>query len=228
MYTPRHFELGADRAADLLAGARTAQLVTAHPSGPVATLLPVLHRPGGGLGTLVFHVTRTNEQWRDTGLGDALAILSGPDGYVDPDWYASQAVKHSVPTWNYVTVHAYGPLVVHDDPEWVRAAVLDLGDRHGYVAGLTEEEWDRQLRPIVGLEMPIARIEAKAKLNQNRAPEDIAGVIAGLQGVGEDALASAMAEISLPHAEARYRLMAQVKAGRRLGEPDARPGRETG
>ena len=222
MYTPKHFELDADRAAALLASAETAQLVTAHASGPVATLLPVVHRPGEGLGTLIFHVTRTNSQWRDTGLGEALAILSGPHGYINPDWYASQAVKHSVPTWNYVTVHAYGELVVHDDPAWTRAAVLALGDQHGYVAGLTEDEWDRQLRPIVGLELPITRIEAKAKLNQNRTPEDIAGAIAGLHAVGDEALASTMAEISLPHAETRYRLMAEVRDGRRLGEVDAR------
>lgn len=222
MYIPKHFELDADRAAALLATAETAQLVTAHASGPVATLLPVVHRPGEGLGSLVFHVTRTNGQWRDTGLGEALAILSGPDGYVDPNWYPSQQVKHGVPTWNYVTVHAYGRLEVHDDPDWCRAAVLELGDRFGYVSELTEEDWDRQLRPIVGLELPIARIEAKAKLNQNRSPEDVAGVIEGLRGAGAEALASEMEQISLPHAVARYELMADIRGSRRLGEADAR------
>lgn len=214
MYVPRHFALDDDRVAGLLASAHTAQLVTAHPDGPVASLLPVLHRAGDGWGSLVFHVTRTNGQWQDTGLGHALAILSGPDGYIDPDWYPSQTVKHSVPTWNYVTVHAYGPLIVHDDAAWKRAAVEELGERHGYASGLSEAEWDRQLRPIVGLELPIARVEAKAKLNQNRTPEDVAGAIEGLRGVGADELADAMTQVSLPHARARYQLLADVRARR--------------
>ncbi len=78
MYTPATSSWRDDRVADLLAGAETAQLVTAHESGPVATLLPVLHRPGGGLGTLVFHVTRTNDQWRDPGSGRGAGDPVGP------------------------------------------------------------------------------------------------------------------------------------------------------
>lgn len=222
MYVPRHFALDADRVADLLASAQTAQLVTAHADGPVASLLPVLHRPGDGWGSLVFHVTRTNGQWKDTGLGAALAILSGPDGYIDPDWYPSQAHKHSVPTWNYVTVHAYGELIVHDDPAWKRAAVAELGERHGYASALSEDDWERQLRPIVGLELPIARVEAKAKLNQNRAPSDIAGAIEGLRGVGAHDLADAMDALAMPHARARFALLDEI--GRRVpGGPRGRP-----
>lgn len=219
MYVPRHFELDADGTAALLASAELAQLVTAHESGPVATLLPVLYRPGEALGTLVFHVTRTNEQWKDVGLGEALAILSGPDGYIDPNWYPSHAEQPTVPTWNYVTVHAWGRLVVHDDLDWTRVAVAELGAKHGYDANqLAEESMERQLRAVVGIEMPIARIQAKAKLNQNRTPADIAGAIAGLREAGGEALASAMESISLPHAEARSELVSGIRAGRRLGE----------
>ncbi len=77
MYTPRHFALDDDRVRALLASAETAQLVTAHEHGPVATLLPVVWRPdasGEGLGSLILHVTRVNPVWRDPYLGDALAI----------------------------------------------------------------------------------------------------------------------------------------------------------
>lgn len=224
MYIPRHFELAPDRADDLLAAARVAQLVTAHESGPVATLLPVVHQPGEGYGSLIFHLTRTNSQWKDPGLGDALAILSGPDGYVDPEWYPSHADKPSVPTWNYVTVHAYGPLIVHDNPDWTRHAVDLLSADYGFDPNVLDDEtMARMLRPIVGVELPITRIEAKAKLNQNKSPEDVAGVIAGLRALGADALASEMEEIALPHAVARYELMAEIKSGRRLG--DVRPSR---
>ena len=73
--------------------------MTAHPEGPVATLLPVLHAPhAAGFGSLLMHVTRTNEQWQRPGLGETLAILSGPDAYVAPEWLASYADAPGVPS----------------------------------------------------------------------------------------------------------------------------------
>lgn len=220
MYTPKHFELDDAHVRALLATAETAQLVTAHAAGPVATLLPLTHRPdaGGEHGSLIFHVTRVNPVWRDVGLGEALAILSGPDGYIHADWYASNAESPGVPTWNYVTVHAYGRLVVHEDPGWLREAVWEMSDRFGYDSRQVDEvTTERMLRAIVGLELPITRLEAKAKLNQNRTPADIAGAIRGLRSVGQDDLADAMDAISVPHAAARAALIADVR-GRHLGE----------
>jgi transcriptional regulator len=54
-------------------------------------------------------------------------IVRGPDAFVSPSWYAAQA-EHGrvVPTWNYVTAHVYGDLVVHDDPAWVEGVVAGL------------------------------------------------------------------------------------------------------
>ena len=222
MYTPRHFAMTDAHVRSLLGSAETAHLVTAHETGPVATLLPVVWRPdpaGAGWGSLALHVTRVNPVWKEPHLGDALAILSGPAGYIDPDWFPGNAEAPGVPTWNYVTVHAYGPLVVHDDAAWTRAAAFDLSDRFGYDAERVDPgAIDRLLRATVGIELPITRVEAKAKLNQNRAPEDIAGAVAGLREAGSDALASEMETVSLPHAEARFQLLADVKDGRRLGE----------
>lgn len=221
MYVPRHFAMTPGQVADLLAGADRAQLVTAHPTGPVATLLPTLWRPGdddgGDLGSLVFHVTRTNDQWRDRGAGEALAILSGPDGYVAPQWMASFAHDPDVPTWNYVTVHAYGELEPRD-PAWTRWAVDELSGAHGFDTGLVDPDaMERMLRAIVGLELRITRVQAKAKLSQHRSPEDVAGIIEGLRGSGADALASAMADIALPHAHARYELIGEIRARRGAG-----------
>ena len=220
MYVPKHFELDADRVAALLATADTAQLVTAHPEGPVATLLPVAYRPAAtvsdGLGALVMHVTRVNTQWRDPHLGEALAILDGPDAYVDPAWAPSHDASPGVPTWNYVTVHCYGALVAHDDPAWTRAAVEQLSARHGYDTGRVDpDSIGRMLRAIVGVELRISRVVAKAKLSQNRRPEDVAGIIAGLGGPAASDLAAAMADVSLPHAQARYELIGEIRSGRR-------------
>jgi len=114
--------------------------------------------------------------------------VRGPDAYVSPSFYASKA-EHGrvVPTWNYLTAHVYGELVVHDDAGWVEALVRRLTDLH---EGGTAAPWSvddtppayvaGQLRAIVGLELRISRVEAKAKLSQNQPVADVEGVVAGL------------------------------------------------
>jgi transcriptional regulator len=186
---------------ELLTHHGAADLITITPHGLVATMLPFVYDASvGDRGALLGHVARNNDQWRLPLLGEALVIVRGPDGYVSPGWYASKA-EHArvVPTWNYVTAHVYGELVVHDDPDWLRQLVGRLTVKHeapqtqpwavtdapaSYVAG--------QLRAIVGLEVRISRIEAKAKLSQNRPEADVAGVIEGARGAENHDLSSAM------------------------------------
>lgn len=170
----------------------SAEIVTVGPDGtPLATLLPILWSEDGG--TVIAHMARANEHWRHIAAASrVLVIIAGPQAYVSPAWYASKA-EHGkvVPTWNYTSVHLTGTITVHDDPEWARRAVTELTDRHEqpraepwavtdapakYVAG--------QLKAIVGLQITVERVEAKAKLSQNRSAEDRAGVIAGLNEEG--------------------------------------------
>ena len=201
MYVPAHFAVDDAAVQQLLSTHGAADLVTATPSGLQATLLPFVHDPAvGEHGALLGHLARNNDQWRAEVLGEALVIVRGPDAYISPGWYASKA-EHGrvVPTWNYVTAHVHGRLVVHDDPVWVEALVRRLTDQHeaahpepwsvddappAYVAG--------QLRAIVGVELVISRIEAKAKLSQNRPAADIDGVVAGLTARGDLASADAV------------------------------------
>jgi transcriptional regulator len=85
----------------------------------------------GEHGALLGHLARNNDQWRCQVLGEAMVIVCGPDAYVSPSWYASKK-QHGrvVPTWNYLTAHVYGRLVVHDDPGWVDDVVRRLTDKH--------------------------------------------------------------------------------------------------
>jgi transcriptional regulator len=165
-------------------------------------MLPFVFDPDAGEhGALLGHVARNNPQWREPAAGESLVIVRATDAYVSPSWYASKA-EHGrvVPTWNYVTAHVYGRLVVHDDPEWVEALVRRLTDQReaalphpwsvddapaAFVAG--------QLRAIVGLELQITRIEAKAKLSQNRPAADVDGVVAGLAARGDLQTSAAVA-----------------------------------
>jgi len=203
VYIPAHFAADEASVERLLADHGAADLVTATPRGLMATPLPFVYAPEAGeQGALLGHMARNNEHWRLPALGEALVIVRGPDAYVSPSWYATKA-EHGrvVPTWNYVTAHVYGDLVIHDDETWVADVVRRLTDHHeagrakpwsvddappGYIAG--------QLRAVVGVEVVIKRVEAKFKLSQNRPARDIAGVIAGLEADGRTDAAAAVRE----------------------------------
>jgi len=209
MYIPAHFEPDPATVNDLLLKHGAGDLITSTDAGLLATMLPFLFDPAGSRpdagpqGSLVGHVARNNGQWREPARGLSLAILRGPDAYISPAWYETKR-EHGrvVPTWNYVTAHVYGELVIHDDVAWLEALVRRLTEKHEsarakpwsvddapepYIAG--------QLRAIVGVELRIERIEAKAKLSQNRSGADIDGVITGLDELGRHDLAQAMGKV---------------------------------
>ena len=180
--------------AAMIAAHPMAQLVTMTDDGLVATPLPMLYEPGDeGLGSLVGHVARANRQWAQASTDvEALAIFTGANAYVSPNWYPSKR-EHGkvVPTWNYETVHVRGRFVAHDDTEWKRALVTRLTHRHESsfdapwaVADAPPAYIDTMLKAIVGIEVRITSIQAKRKLSQNRPASDIPAVIEGLTGRG--------------------------------------------
>lgn len=198
MYVP-HFNRMAD--GDLptfLDAVATAELVTVGDDGyPVATLMPFL-RDGD---RVLMHMARANPHWQQIAPATpALAIVAGPQAYVSPAWYATKR-EHGrvVPTWNYSAVHLTGRVTVVDDPAWLRELVERLTDRHEQgrddawsVDDAPPEYIEKQLRAIVGIELVVERVEAKAKLSQNRSEADRAGVIAGLEQAGATRVADDM------------------------------------
>lgn len=211
MYVPAHFAPGQSVVDELLRNHGAADLVTVTERGLVATMLPFIYVPpsdpattgprsAGQHGSLHGHLARNNDQWKLTATGESLAIVRGPDAYISPGWYASKA-EHGrvVPTWNYVTAHVYGRFVVHDDPVWTEDLVRRLTLKHEAhrdhpwsVDDAPRQFVEGQLRAIVGVELEITRIEAKAKLSQNRPPADVAGVIEGLRERGDKEMADAV------------------------------------
>ncbi|MBR1272438.1 FMN-binding negative transcriptional regulator [Bradyrhizobium sp. AUGA SZCCT0222] len=170
-------------------GARLATLVTATAEGPVATPLPFfLDETEGEHGTLYGHLARANPHWRLPPIGEALAIFTGPEAYVTPSWYATkQETGKVVPTWNYVAVHAYGPVEFFVEPERLLDAVTRLTNKQEgsrakpwAVADAPADFIAAQLRGIVGVCIPVARFEGKRKMSQNRPEADRVGVAAGL------------------------------------------------
>jgi transcriptional regulator len=157
------------------------------------------------------HLARGNPQWRaieaSIAVGgnrarEALAIFDGPDAYVSPSWYEEKRLTGKVvPTWDYVTVQAHGTISTIHDPDWLIPHVGRLVARHETgrprpwaLTDAPDHYVRTQARAIVGLELRIERLEAKAKLTQNRSPEDIEGTIDGLSAGGprEQAVAEEM------------------------------------
>lgn len=134
------------------------------------------------------HVARANRQWSVPVTGEAMAIFMGPDAYVTPAWYATKAETGKVvPTWNYEAVHLYGPVEFFTDADRLLESVTRLTRLH---EAEREDPWavtdaparfvQSQLKGIVGLRMPVTRIDAKRKMSQNRSPQDRSGVAEGL------------------------------------------------
>jgi transcriptional regulator len=169
--------------------ARAATLVTATEQGLVGTTLPVLLNDSEGPnGTLYAHVARANPQWKLAPTCEAMMVFNGPEAYVTPAWYATKQETHKVvPTWNYVAIHAYGPVEFFDDADRLLDVVTRLTDLHEQARpdrwAVTDAPADfikSQLKGIVGLRIPITRLDGKRKLSQNRNAADRAGVIEGL------------------------------------------------
>jgi transcriptional regulator len=177
-----------------------ATLVTLTGDGLIASHVPMLLDPEPApYGTLLGHLARPNPQARGAAPGvQALAIFQGPDAYITPSWYATKRENGKVvPTWNYVTIHAHGPVAFFDDAERLREVVTRLTEREEQARA---EPWavtdapadfiDGMLKGIVGFALPIVRLEGKWKMSQNRPAQDRAGVVAGLEGQGREDVAA--------------------------------------
>jgi transcriptional regulator len=181
---------------------RVVDLVTPTASGLLVTFLPVVLESGTGLGSLYGHVARPNPHWREPAIGQSVMIAHGPNSYVSPNWYQAKSEGgRVVPTWNYVTAHIYGALVVHDDTDWVDALVCRLTDIHESqqprpwsVDDAPRDYITGQLRAIVGVELVIDRVEVKNKMSQNRPATDVLGIIDGLSEAGSFEVADLVRE----------------------------------
>ena len=195
MYIPRPFQVSPEQARDLLREITVGHLITTTSQGLMATLLPWVVDDEGL--ALVGHIARPNAQWQTPWQGQALVIAEGPNGYVSPSWYATKAeTGRVVPTWDYLVVHAYGDVVIHDEAAWVHEVVRRLTDRHELqrpepwsVDDAPRDYLESQLRGIVGVEVRVDRVEASVKMSQNRSDIDRSGVHAGFTSDGNGPVA---------------------------------------
>jgi transcriptional regulator len=164
-----------------------------------ATHLPLVVKDEGPHGLLEGHFAKANRHWQALAGRETLVVFSGPHSYVSPTLYVDPL---SVPTWNYIAIHAYGTLELVEDEAGKEALLAGLIETNEPAfaeqwRGMPEGFRRTMLAGIVGFRIPIARIEGKFKISQNRKPEERQNVRAA-HAAGtpdEQALAAWMARL---------------------------------
>ncbi|EKS8370817.1 FMN-binding negative transcriptional regulator [Bacillus thuringiensis] len=188
MYIPKYFAIQDEEMKyEIMEQNSFATLFSQHNGEPYATHLPLLLNRETL--TLYGHFARPNEQWKDIGTQQVLAIFQGPHSYISPSWYET---NNAVPTWNYVAVHVYGELEIVEDEKTLVDSLQDLVNKYedpestyslndvdpNYMGGLS--------KGIVGFKIKINKIEGKAKLSQNHSVERRNLVVEKLEKVGSE------------------------------------------
>ncbi|MEH6935013.1 FMN-binding negative transcriptional regulator [Bacillus sp. JJ783] len=188
MYISKHFTIQDEETKyEIIEQNSFATLFSQHNGAPYATHLPLLLNRETL--TLYGHFARPNEQWKDSGNQQVLAVFQGPHSYISPSWYET---NKAVPTWNYVALHVYGELEIVEDEQELIDSLQDLVHKYenpksayslndvdpNYMEGLS--------RGIVGFKIKINKIEGKAKLSQNHSVERRELVIEELEKVGSE------------------------------------------
>jgi transcriptional regulator len=177
---------------------------------PVATHLPLVVHDEGEHGVLEGHFALANPHWKWLAGRETLVVFSGPHSYVSPSLYVE---RKSVPTWNYIAVHATGTLRVIEDEAGDPAANFALKDAllKNLIAQnepAYADQWNdlpiayriSMTSGIVGFRIPISRIGGKFKLSQNRPEQDRKNVYA-MHAAGteeQQALAAWMSRLKRP------------------------------
>jgi transcriptional regulator len=214
MYIPKHFEEKDPATLQALIAAHPlATWVTMDDSQGQPELLAnhipfTLDTTRGPLGTLVGHVAKANPVWHlFSKKYHSIIAFQGPEIYITPSWYPSKQ-EHGkvVPTWNYAVVHAHGIPTAISDPEGLLKIVDFLTSTHEgqlqktqgktpwQVADAPADYVQSLLNAIVGIEIPIEKLEGKWKISQNRPKSEQVGVVSGLSELGTP---SALAMASL-------------------------------
>jgi len=189
MYTPKAFR--EERPEILQAAIEKIGLSTLITVGAniQASQIPMMLEPlAGSPGTLVGHVARANDQWKNSD-GRALAVFLGPHHYISPSWYPTKAqTEMVVPTWNYISVQAHGEITFFEDEERLHLLLDHLVRKHEsgrktpwQISDAPDSFIARQIRAIVGFNIRITSLQGQWKLSQNKGSADYNGVMEGLR-----------------------------------------------
>lgn len=166
-----------------------AAVVSFADGAPVATHLPFYVMERNGEIVLTAHFAKANKQCSHLEGQTVLVIFSQPHAYVSPKHYQKE---QSVPTWNYVAVHAYGRCnVIRDIAKGMEILEqMILQSEPEYKAQwerLDEQYKERLYSGIVPVEITIDKLEAAGKLSQDKTGEQRERIISALSGSEDSA-----------------------------------------
>jgi transcriptional regulator len=189
-----------------------ADVVVWGPNGLEANFLPLFYQAG----SLTTHIGKINPFTALDGC-PAVAIFNDVNAFIRSEWL-SDSEHNDCASWNYLTVHAYGTLRIHTDDAWMTEQVM----AHSIALepsfdpnSVSAEKMEKMLRAMAGFELIIERVEAKAKMSQNKSPDQICRVITGLRETGCPAVADWMESLSLPRALEKEQLLAGIRQRRK-------------
>ncbi len=178
MYRPTIFqEDNVDKLISFVRANSFATLVSIFDGIPCASHIPLVVTIEKDVVKLTGHLAKQNPQWQSFSVAESLAIFNGAHAYISPTLYEKD---ESVPTWNYIAVHAYGiPKVITlaDAPEAMNKMIDKMVDTY---EATYQKQWDSlsdkyregMMNGIIGFEMMVSRLEGKYKLSQNKSQID--------------------------------------------------------
>lgn len=166
------------------------------PMGPIMAHIPFILSPDGSFAD--FHLARSNGVIQN--VGPAVLVVTGPDGYISPDWYG---IDDQVPTWNYVAVHLRGTILPlpEDTLQPHLDAISDMFEARlapkpiWRSTKMAEGVMPRMMRMILPYRLQITTVDGTWKLGQNKPETARLGAAAGLDALGLTDLARMMKEI---------------------------------
>ena len=180
MYIPKHYSIQEKK--EIIAFMQTysfATIITSNNNIPVATHLPFVVAEKNEKIILSSHFAKANKQWEDLKENKVLVIFSEPHAYISPKHYESEL---NVPTWNYISVHAYGKGKIIENKE---DTFLLLEEMINSYEKEYQKQWEKlpneyknkMVNAIVGFEIEVIEIQAKSKLSQNKTKKEQENII---------------------------------------------------
>ncbi|MGZ3756132.1 MAG: FMN-binding negative transcriptional regulator [Mucilaginibacter sp.] len=180
MYIPKNFLItDQQEAISFMQRYSFATVVTVNNGIPSATHLPFLVTQRGNEIILSSHFAKANPQASEILAGNPLIIFTEPHAYISPKHYEQ---VNSVPTWNYIAIHAYGKATLLESIE-KKAALLEQTIRFYEVDYL--QQWAtlpndfklKMMQGIVGFEIAVSDLQGKKKLSQNKSEKERDNII---------------------------------------------------
>jgi transcriptional regulator len=183
MYIPKNFlTVDQDEIVAFMKTYSFATIISAKANLPTATHLPFLVTIRDEKVILTSHFAKANSHWEDLEDNKTLVIFSQPHAYISPGHYEKEL---NVPTWNYISVHAYGDAKLITDEQGT-FDVLEATITN-YEAGY-KKQWDnlpadyrvKLAKGIVAFELTVTDLQAKKKLSQNKTEKEQKSIIDSL------------------------------------------------